>query len=113
MTPTLRNAGLRIWMLTGDKLETATCIAKSSKLVARSQDIHTFKEVATRSEAHQELNAFRRKQDTALVIQGDSLEVCLEYYEHELMELVAAAPAVVCCRCSPEQKVGGGGTFLH
>ena len=113
MTPTLRNAGLRIWMLTGDKLETATCIAKSSKLVARTQDIHTFKEVATRSEAHQELNAFRRKQDTALVIQGDSLEVCLEYYEHELMELVAAAPAVVCCRCSPEQKVGGDGTFLH
>ena len=99
-------------MLTGDKLETATCIAKSSKLVARTQDIHTFKEVATRSEAHQELNAFRRKQDTALVIQGDSLEVCLEYYEHELMELVAAAPAVVCCRCSPEQKVGGG-TLLH
>jgi phospholipid-translocating ATPase len=100
----LRNAGMRIWMLTGDKLETATCIAKSSKLVARTQDIHIFKEVATRSEAHQELNAYRRKQDTALVIRGDSLEVCLEYYEHELMELVAAAPAVVCCRCSPEQK---------
>ena len=36
--------------------------------------------------------------DTALVIRGDSLEVCLEYYEHELMELVALAPAVVCCR---------------
>merc|ERR1711963_450366 len=101
---TLRNAGLRIWMLTGDKLETATCIAKSSKLVPRTQDIHIFKEVATRSEAHQELNAYRRKQDTALVIRGDSLEVCLQYYEHELMELVAAAPAVVCCRCSPEQK---------
>jgi len=100
----LRNAGLRVWMLTGDKLETATCIAKSSRLVARTQDIHVFKEVATRSEAHQELNAFRRKQDTALVIRGDSLEVCLEYYEHELMELIAAAPAVVCCRCSPEQK---------
>merc|ERR1719495_803451 len=101
---TLRNAGLRIWMLTGDKLETATCIAKSSKLVARTQDIHIFKEVATRSEAHQELNSYRRKQDTALVIRGDSLEVCLQYYEHELMELVAAAPAVVCCRCSPESR---------
>ena len=72
---TLRNAGIRTWMLTGDKLETATCIAKSSKLVARTQDIHIFKEVATRSEAHQELNAYRRKQDTALVIRGDSLEV--------------------------------------
>ena len=32
------------------------------------------------------------------------MEVCLEYYEHEFMELVTACPAVVCCRCSPEQK---------
>ena len=100
----LRNAGIKIWMLTGDKLETATCIAKSSKLVSKTQDIHVFKNVTNRGEAHHELNSFRRKQDTALVIRGDSLEVCLEYYEHELMELVAAAPAVVCCRCSPEQK---------
>lgn len=35
----LRNAGLKIWMLTGDKIETATCIAVSSKLVARGQSI--------------------------------------------------------------------------
>lgn len=33
----LRNAGIKIWMLTGDKLETATCIAKSSRLVSRAQ----------------------------------------------------------------------------
>ena len=32
-------------MLTGDKLETATCIAKSSHLVSRSQDIHVFRPV--------------------------------------------------------------------
>ena len=36
----LRNAGIKIWMLTGDKIETATCIAISSKLVARNQYIH-------------------------------------------------------------------------
>jgi len=100
----LRNAGIRIWMLTGDKLETATCIAKSSKLVSRSQSIHIFKSVTSRAEAHQELNAFRRKQDTALVIKGDALEICLDYYEHEFMDLATACPAVVCCRCSPEQK---------
>lgn len=35
----LRNAGIKIWMLTGDKLETATCIAKSSRLVSRTQGI--------------------------------------------------------------------------
>uniref|UniRef100_A0A8C0VCW8 Phospholipid-transporting ATPase n=1 Tax=Cyanistes caeruleus TaxID=156563 RepID=A0A8C0VCW8_CYACU len=100
----LRNAGIKIWMLTGDKLETATCIAKSSHLVSRNQDIHIFRPVATRGEAHLELNAFRRKHDCALVISGDSLEVCLKYYEHEFVELACQCPAVVCCRCSPTQK---------
>ncbi|XP_053520144.1 probable phospholipid-transporting ATPase IIB isoform X10 [Artibeus jamaicensis] len=100
----LRNAGIKIWMLTGDKLETATCIAKSSHLVSRMQDIHVFRPVASRGDAHLELNAFRRKHDCALVISGDSLEVCLRYYEHELVELACQCPAVVCCRCSPTQK---------
>ena len=36
----------QIWMLTGDKLETATCIAQSSRLVARNQTIYTFKQVS-------------------------------------------------------------------
>uniref|UniRef100_A0A8C7DXQ0 Phospholipid-transporting ATPase n=1 Tax=Naja naja TaxID=35670 RepID=A0A8C7DXQ0_NAJNA len=100
----LRNAGIKIWMLTGDKLETATCIAKSSHLVSRTQDIHIFRPVTSRGEAHLELNAFRRKHDCALVISGDSLEVCLKYYEHEFVELACQCPAVVCCRCSPTQK---------
>jgi len=64
-------------MLTGDKLETATCIAKSSRLVSRTQAIHTFRPVCDRAEAHLELNAFRRKGDAALVITGESLEVSL------------------------------------
>jgi phospholipid-translocating ATPase len=42
----LRNAGIRIWMLTGDKIETARCIAISTKLVARNQYIH---EIAKRA----------------------------------------------------------------
>ena len=112
--------GIHVWMLTGDKLETATCIVKSCRLVSRTQDIHVFKvsrdicvQHLTHStcpgseqqgEAHQELNAFRRKQDTALVIRVDSVEVCLQYYEHELMELLASAPAVVCCRNSLTPK---------
>eukprot|EP00070_Physeter_catodon_P029564 XP_028336458.1 probable phospholipid-transporting ATPase IIB isoform X2 [Physeter catodon] len=100
----LRNAGLKIWMLTGDKLETATCIAKSSHLVSRTQDTHVFRPVTSRGEAHLELNAFRRKHDCALVISGDSLEVCLKYYEREFAELACQCPAVVCCRCAPTQK---------
>ncbi|EFX85164.1 hypothetical protein DAPPUDRAFT_314296 [Daphnia pulex] len=100
----LRNAGIRIWMLTGDKLETAICIAQSSRLVPRSQSIHVFGNVTSRTDTHQELNAFRRKTDSALIIRGESLELCLKFYEHEFMELACAAPAVVCCRCTPTQK---------
>ncbi|KAG7268239.1 hypothetical protein CRUP_036452 [Coryphaenoides rupestris] len=93
-----------VWMLTGDKMETATCTAKNAHLVTRSQDIHVFRAVTTRGEAHLELNAFRRKHDCALVISGDSLEVCLKFYEYEFMELACQSPAVVCCRCAPTQK---------
>ena len=42
----LRNAGIKIWMLTGDKIETARCIAISTKLVTRNQYIH---EIAKRA----------------------------------------------------------------
>lgn len=100
----LRNASIKIWMLTGDKLETACCIAKSSHLVGRTQGIHVLKNIKTRTEAHLELNQFRRKQDCALVVSGESLDVCLAYYQHEFMELATSCPAVVCCRCSPTQK---------
>lgn len=91
-------------MLTGDKLETAISIAKSSHLVNRNQGIHVLKSALTRTEAHLELNMFRRKQDCALVVSGESLEVCLQYYQDEFMELATNAPAVVCCRSSPTQK---------
>ena len=37
-------------------------------------------------------------------MQGSALNVCLQYYEAEVAELVCACTAVVCCRCSPEQK---------
>nr|XP_054762202.1 probable phospholipid-transporting ATPase IIB [Lytechinus pictus] len=100
----LRNAGIKIWMLTGDKLETACCIAKSAKLVSTRQSLFVFKKVSNRSEAHSELNSFRRKSDCALVIMGESLDVCLKFYEHEFIELACQCPAVVVCRCSPTQK---------
>lgn len=100
----LRNAGIKVWMLTGDKLETATSIAKSSRLVSRSQELHVFESVSNRTEARCELNKFRRRNDYALIIRGDALEVCLKFYPREFMELACQCPAVVCCRCSPTQK---------
>uniref|UniRef100_A0A914PSB0 Phospholipid-transporting ATPase IIB n=1 Tax=Panagrolaimus davidi TaxID=227884 RepID=A0A914PSB0_9BILA len=56
----LRNAGIKVWMLTGDKLETAICIAKSSGLFSRADNIHVFGQVQSRTEAHNELNQLRK-----------------------------------------------------
>ncbi|VUZ54282.1 unnamed protein product [Hymenolepis diminuta] len=103
---TLRNAGIKVWMLTGDKLETAECIAKSSRLVPHGQALHIFQPITGRSEAHLQLNSFRRHCDLPLVITGSSLEMCLRYYEVEFLELIRQCPAVVVCRCSPTQKAG-------
>lgn len=39
----LRNAGMKIWMLTGDKIETAICISISTGLKAKSHKIFKMK----------------------------------------------------------------------
>ena len=39
----LRNAGMKVWMLTGDKVETATCISISAGLKAKMHKIYTIK----------------------------------------------------------------------
>lgn len=67
-------------MLTGDKLETAICIAKSSGLLSRSQNIFIFQDVLNRSEARDQLNNLNRKREHALVITGKSLKV-KHYFE--------------------------------
>ncbi|KAI8065143.1 aminophospholipid-transporting P-type ATPase [Gongronella butleri] len=100
----MRNAGLRIWMLTGDKIETATCIAVSSKLVSRNQNIHQVAKLKSAIEAMDEIDALQSKTDSCLVIDGESLQVCLESCQDEFIEVATRLPVVVCCRCSPTQK---------
>ncbi|KAF9585299.1 putative aminophospholipid-translocase [Lunasporangiospora selenospora] len=100
----LRNAGLKIWMLTGDKIETATCIAISSKLVARNQSIHQIAKLNNALDAQDELDLLRNKKDCCLVIDGESIQLCLDYLREEFIEITVRLPVVVCCRCSPTQK---------
>lgn len=100
----LQDAGIKIWMLTGDKMETALNIAKSSMLVKKLQEVYQFRSVQSRLEAHLELNNFHRKSDCPLIIAGEDLEIVLKYYPTEFMKLACQCSAVVCCRCSPTQK---------
>lgn len=101
----LRHAGIRVWMLTGDKVETATCIAVSSRLAERSQGIYKITGLKTRNEANRALARFRRQAGTdVLVVDGTSLQLFLDMFPEEFIELAAMAPAAVACRCSPTQK---------
>ncbi|KAL8710510.1 MAG: hypothetical protein Q9220_004943 [cf. Caloplaca sp. 1 TL-2023] len=104
----LRNAGIKIWMLTGDKVETARCVAVSAKLVSRAQYIHTITKLTPdvpASTALDALSLLRSKPDsTALLIDGDSLSYFLNHHRWEFISLAVLLPAVIACRCSPTQK---------
>lgn len=100
----LHDAGIKLWMLTGDKLETAISIAKSSQLVSKMQEFQIFPSITDRNGAHLALNEIIRKSDYPLIIRGEDLEICLKFYSTEFIQLACQCPAVVCCRCSPTQK---------
>ena len=100
----LRNAGIKIWMLTGDKVETARCVAVSSKLVARGQYIHTIAKMRRKDAAQENLDFLRSKTDSCLLIDGESLSMFLTHYRTEFISAAVLLPTVVACRCSPTQK---------
>jgi phospholipid-translocating ATPase len=99
----LRNASIRVWMLTGDKIETATCIAVSTKLVSRTQSLFQLV-VQNRTQAQERLTQFGRLRDSCLIIDGNSLQICMDQLREQFISLACKAPSVVCCRCSPTQK---------
>ncbi|OIW30071.1 phospholipid-translocating P-type ATPase [Coniochaeta ligniaria NRRL 30616] len=100
----LRNAGIKIWMLTGDKVETARCVAVSSKLVARGQYIYTVAKLKRKDNAQDHLDFLRGKTDSCLLIDGESLTLFLTHFKLEFISVAVRLPAVVACRCSPTQK---------
>lgn len=100
----LRNAGIKIWMLTGDKVETARCIGISSKLVSRGQYIHTIANLRRKEAALDALNILHTHPNAALLIDGQSLSVYLTHHKSAFISIAVRLPAVIACRCSPTQK---------
>ena len=100
----LRNAGIKIWMLTGDKVETARCVAVSSRLVARGQYIYTVTKLKRKDNAQDHLDFLRSKTDACLLIDGESLALFLTHFRREFVSVAVLLPTVVACRCSPTQK---------
>ncbi|KAM0714076.1 hypothetical protein Q7P37_011040 [Cladosporium fusiforme] len=100
----LRNAGIKIWMLTGDKVETARCVAVSSKLVSRGQHIHTIAGLKRKDTALDALAPLSNRPNAALLIDGQSLALYLNHYRSTFISTAVKLPAVIACRCSPTQK---------
>lgn len=100
----LRNAGVKIWMLTGDKVETAKCVAISAKLVSRGQYIHQITKQHSKVSAMDEMEILKTQKDSCLLIDGESLSTYLTHFEKEFIDIAVTLPAVIACRCSPQQK---------
>ncbi|KAK6453992.1 ATPase that leads to neomycin-resistant protein when overexpressed [Scheffersomyces xylosifermentans] len=100
----LRNAGIKIWMLTGDKVETAKCVSISARLISRGQYVHQVTKVSHPEFAMNQLEYLKTNSNACLLIDGESLGTYMKYFKKEFFEIVIKLPAVVACRCSPQQK---------
>ncbi|KAL8271699.1 hypothetical protein Esti_004375 [Eimeria stiedai] len=103
----LRHAGIKVWMLTGDKVETATCISISAGLKARQDSLAILASntIRTPSQAQEALERFSMgPSESVLVVDGRVLSLCLSHFPKHFIMSACQAPAVVCCRCSPTQK---------
>ncbi|KAI1805675.1 phospholipid-translocating P-type ATPase [Daldinia bambusicola] len=112
---TLQQANIKVWVLTGDRQETAINIGMSSKLLSEDMMLLIVNEedaVSTRDNIQKKLDAIRNNTDgsvemdaLALVIDGKSLTYALEKdMERMFYDLAVMCKAVICCRVSPLQK---------
>ena len=103
----LRNAGIKIWMLTGDKVETVSCVAISTGLKSPDQRFFVLKEISAPEVLYKELNNFSSSNDnnnSVLVVDGISLATALTHHSNFFFSKAGEANCVICCRCSPTQK---------
>lgn len=74
----LKAAGIQVWMLTGDKVETATSIAISSGLKTRRNKLFFMRELTKKSQILEKLDALHRSvTNTTLIIDGKTLDAVL------------------------------------
>lgn len=113
-----RYAGIKIWLLTGDKLETALCIAISAGLKPKYLNFYILESKCSKSNVNcsekllqvedlkYQLQRYINESanSNVLVVEGSTLNLCIKYFPFLLIHAASLSPAVVWCRCSPSQK---------
>ena len=120
---TLRQAGISIWMLTGDKDETAVSVAYACGLVSNSSRIVVVNG-KKKQDCLDQISNYRQKlkregvwapgemmPQLALVINGGALEALMEKCVEKnsdgvarLLEIIFQCNSIVACRLNPLQK---------
>uniref|UniRef100_A0A671UMU5 Phospholipid-transporting ATPase n=1 Tax=Sparus aurata TaxID=8175 RepID=A0A671UMU5_SPAAU len=125
----LRLAGIKVWVLTGDKHETAVSVSLSCGHFHRTMNILELLQQRSDNECAEQLLVFvlfllsvsvwtqhklslhffsRIKEDHViqhgLVVDGASLSLALREHEKLFMEVCKNCSAVLCCRMAPLQK---------
>ncbi|XP_048122177.1 phospholipid-transporting ATPase IB isoform X2 [Alosa alosa] len=109
---TLMKAEIKIWVLTGDKQETAINIGYSCRLVTHGMSLIIVNEDsldATRATltAHCSSlgDSLGKENELALIIDGQTLKYALSFEVRQVfLDLALSCKAVICCRVSPLQK---------
>ena len=109
---TLKDAGIKVWMITGDKLETAKCIATATGLKKNTEKFFEIKDFSNETEFKFRIEEFERNPTDVMIIEGSTLEKVIPekatkhntHLKDMFLKAAAQAPCVICCRCAPSQK---------
>jgi magnesium-transporting ATPase (P-type) len=109
----LIRANIKVWMLTGDKLETAENIAKACNLIQPGFQVMQCAD-RTKATVQETLLHHRKAYDyfvrknikKALIIEGESLAVIFgdSILNTLFLSISKGCEAVICCRVTPKQK---------
>jgi len=107
----LKEAGIKIWVLTGDKIETAINIGYSCKVLNNAMEQYIIDKASTDEIIDQlaDSNKVYLKSSLnahALIVAGDSLLkiTAKEKVKEEFLKLSDKMQVVIACRVSPKQK---------
>jgi phospholipid-translocating P-type ATPase (flippase) len=103
----LRRAGIKIWILTGDKLETAVAIGKTSGVIPPGAHA-VMVTVQQRLTVGRRLETIRGSLESfsnpVLVVTGNAVDYCLNDWLDDFMELTEHMNAIILSRVSPFMK---------
>lgn len=100
----LREAGIVVWMLTGDKLETAIQIGHSCSLIPQNQCVIVILKGSNFEEIENSLRGCLDERNYCIVVEGTILTKILEYHEALFAKVAQKSVSVIGCRMTPIQK---------